>query len=114
MKTQREQIALPLRVGYTEYTGDVSAIFDAEDWLVASAPFHAGREKSTAYALGIVQAVNAHEKLVEALRVCQGALHDLSEHPAFADDAPEFNRGGIGYVASQTARAAIAKAKKGE
>ena len=27
------------------------------------------------------------------------ALRELSRHPAFADDAPEFNEGGIGYNA---------------
>lgn len=29
------------------------------------------------------------------------ALRDLSEHPAFADTAPEFNKGGCGYEAAQ-------------
>lgn len=34
-----------------------------------------------------------------ALRQAYDALGILSEDPAFADDAPEFNRGGVGYEA---------------
>ena len=41
--------------------------------------------------------------LLAALRQCREALLVLAEHPAFEDDAPEFNEGGIGHTASGAA-----------
>lgn len=31
------------------------------------------------------------QEALGALAICYAALRELSEHPAFADDAPEFN-----------------------
>ncbi len=36
---------------------------------------------------------------IRTLRQAYDTLGILSEHPAFADDAVEFNRGGVGYEA---------------
>lgn len=43
----------------------------------------------------------------DALRVAAEALATLAAHPAFEDDAPEFNVGGVGYEALKTIRAVI-------
>ena len=58
----------------------------------------------------LVQVVNAHGVLVPACQLALAALVDLSEHPAFRDDAAAFNHGGSGYVAAEVLKAAIAKA----
>lgn len=42
-----------------------------------------------------------------ALLAAHEALCVLAEHPAFADSAPEFNEGGIGYEAIQTLKQAL-------
>ena len=34
-----------------------------------------------------------------ALLKAKEALRELSKHPAFSDNAPEFNKGGVGYEA---------------
>ncbi len=36
---------------------------------------------------------------LHALRQAHATLGELAKNPAFADDAPEFNEGGIGYEA---------------
>jgi hypothetical protein len=54
---------------------------------------------------------------LEALRLLQDtldALQELSQHPAFADDAPEFNEGGVGYETCRNLREAINAERKGE
>jgi hypothetical protein len=45
--------------------------------------------------------------LVSSLQVAQTALAHLAAHPAFEGDAPEFNEGGIGYVASKVIKDAL-------
>lgn len=49
-------------------------------------------------------------RLTEALRSCRSALVELSDHPSqvFADEAPEFNAGGIGFEAISAADSALA------
>lgn len=37
------------------------------------------------------------DEMVVTLRIAALALRELSHNPAFMDDAPEFNHGGIGY-----------------
>ena len=49
--------------------------------------------------------------LLAACKLALVALVDLSEHPAFADNAPEFNHGGAGYVATEVLKATLAKAE---
>jgi hypothetical protein len=48
-----------------------------------------------------------------ALIQCFEALKELAQHEAFADDAPEFNEGGIGYEACETAREVLRKTVRG-
>lgn len=43
----------------------------------------------------------------QALVQCFETLKELAKHPAFEDDAPEFNEGGIGYEACEAAREAL-------
>jgi len=43
-------------------------------------------------------------ELLIACGLAYDALLDLSDHPAFADDAPEFNKGGVGYEACTVLR----------
>lgn len=57
---------------------------------------------------------DTNPKLLEALHTCATALADLAGHPAFADDAEEFNEGGVGYIASHATRNAIAAAEQPE
>lgn len=45
--------------------------------------------------------------LVAALRATLSALQELASNPAFSDDAPEFNAGGVGYEACEQARMAL-------
>jgi len=57
----------------------------------------------------------ANEKLMlTALEFAASALQDLCDHPAFADDAPEFNEGGVGYMALDMVREAIRIAQAGD
>lgn len=58
--------------------------------------------------------VAAAPLLLAACKWAREALRDLSEHPAFADDAPEFNEDGIAYYAAEVIKAAIAAAEGGE
>lgn len=57
--------------------------------------------------------IAAAPTMYEALTACWEALRELAKHPAFEDDAPEFNEGGVGYEAAEVARAAIADAQGG-
>lgn len=41
------------------------------------------------------------KRMLDTLFVCYHALQELARHEAFADDAPEFNMGGIGYEACE-------------
>ena len=53
---------------------------------------------------------------LEALRLLQDtldALIELSRHPAFEDDAPEFNEGGIGHEACRKLREALNAEREG-
>jgi len=53
-----------------------------------------------------------NKELLAALKQCrQALLHICHECPAFADDAPEFNEGGIGYEACGKAIEIINKAE---
>lgn len=51
-------------------------------------------------------------QMMEELENCALVLSDLAKHPAFADDAPEFNAGGIGYETKKSIRALLAQLKK--
>lgn len=52
--------------------------------------------------------MTTNEKLMlTALKFAADALQSLCNHPAFADDAPEFNEGGVGYMASEMVHEAI-------
>jgi hypothetical protein len=53
----------------------------------------------------------AAPELLSALKQCREALLALSEDPAFEDDAPEFNKGGVGYEACRVAIETINKAE---
>ena len=48
-------------------------------------------------------------ELAAALKDALDALHHCAENPAFEDEAPEFNEGGIGREACQKARRALAR-----
>lgn len=48
-------------------------------------------------------------ELIAALRQAKEAFSDLACHMAFADNAPEFNEGGVGYEANHVARSVLAK-----
>ena len=37
--------------------------------------------------------------MLDAIHIARDALRELSQHPEFADNAAEFNEGGIGYEA---------------
>lgn len=50
------------------------------------------------------------ERLLAALNQAKLALWELSDHPAFADQAPEFNEGGVGYEALKVIREALYQA----
>lgn len=45
----------------------------------------------------VILSTARHAELVRKINMAIDALKTLAEHPAFADDAPEFNEGGIGY-----------------
>jgi hypothetical protein len=90
------------------------AIVDQHDVVVAhlepwseDAP-----EKAKANARFILRACKSHKKLLAACWDARLALSDLAKHPAFADDEPEFNEGGIGYEAKHRLDAAIADAER--
>lgn len=52
--------------------------------------------------------MNTNEKhMLTALEFARDALQTLCNHHAFADDAPEFNEGGVGYIASKLVNEAI-------
>lgn len=52
--------------------------------------------------------MNMNEKLMlTALEFAADALQTLCNHHAFADDAPEFNEGGVGYIAVKLVNEAI-------
>lgn len=51
-------------------------------------------------------------EMAKILLDCSLALSELSKHPAFADDAPEFNKGGIGYKTNKQVRALLARLEK--
>ena len=53
--------------------------------------------------------VSFHECLT-AIQRALDALQELAEHPAFADDAPEYNEGGIGYETCDTLRSVLDRA----
>lgn len=55
---------------------------------------------------------NNHDSLVTALQEARLALKELAAHHSgiFSDDAPEFNKGGIGYEAIKTASKALREA----
>lgn len=55
--------------------------------------------------------IAAAPELLAALKQCREALLDICHNPAFADDAPEFNKGGIGYEACSVSIVAINKAE---
>lgn len=50
---------------------------------------------------------NTEKMMLTALEFASDALQTLCNHPAFADDAPEFNEGGVGYIASKLVNEAI-------
>ena len=50
-------------------------------------------------------------ELLAALKQCREALLHICHNSAFADDAPEFNEGGIGYEACSVSIVAINKAE---
>ncbi len=56
------------------------------------------------------RAASAHD-LLAALKPCREAMLELAEHQAFEDDAPEFNKGGVGYEACRVAIEAINRAE---
>lgn len=47
------------------------------------------------------------EQQENAVIVAYDALLELAYHPAFAGDAPQFNEGGVGYVALTLLRQAF-------
>ena len=49
--------------------------------------------------------------LAGTVAVASAVMRDLASHPAFAGDAPEFNKGGIGYGTCKALRAALAEYK---
>ena len=49
--------------------------------------------------------------MLSALEFAADTLQTLCNHPAFADDAPEFNEGGVGYIAFKLVREAIRMAQ---
>jgi hypothetical protein len=54
----------------------------------------------------------AGPNLLAALKQCREALLHICRNPAFENDAPEFNEGGIGYEACSVAIVAIQKAER--
>ena len=48
-------------------------------------------------------------EMAEALQMLVLVLADLAKHPAFEDDAPEFNDGGDAREAMNQARALLAR-----
>lgn len=58
-----------------------------------------------------VRLIAAAPKLLEACEHTLDTLLSLAEHPAFADNAAEFNRGGYAYESCELLESAIAKAK---
>ena len=50
-------------------------------------------------------------ELLAALKQCREALLQICHNSAFADDAPEFNEGGVGYEACSVSIVAINKAE---
>lgn len=60
----------------------------------------------------IILACNSHATLLQACQQARDAMMELCEHSAFADTAPEFNEGGVGYEASESLKAALLAAKE--
>ena len=54
---------------------------------------------------------SAAPELLAALKQCREALLQICHNSAFADDAPEFNEGGVGYEACSVSIVAINKAE---
>ena len=57
--------------------------------------------------------IAAAPDLLAAAEAARLTLAELAQHPAFAGDAPEFNKGGIGYEAGQKLCSVIKAAKGG-
>ena len=52
------------------------------------------------------------QQLISTLVLARDTLDELARHPAFADDAPEFNAGGIGYETIRAIGKALRQADK--
>ena len=64
------------------------------------------------FAKDIAESIARHDpapEMAEALQMLVLVLADLAKHPAFEDDAPEFNDGGDAREAMKQARALLAR-----
>ena len=77
-----------------------------------STPIHSKAEDRTA-GLELQTILRTHADLLAAAEAARLTLAELAQHPAFAGDAPEFNKGGIGYEAGQKLCSVIKAAKGG-
>ena len=92
-----------------EFDFDPTYIMAANGLIVAASCCDDDAPQDPQEVLANARLIAAAPEMAEALQMLVLVLADLAKHPAFEDDAPEFNDGGDAREAMKQARAILAR-----